>query len=75
MKMEDILGASPDELSEKNPVVLSCGGIFIPQKERMQRNMGYQILMTPSETEPVKVVSGLRTSTILQRVMMKESQN
>ena len=75
MKLEEILDASPNELSEKNPVVLSCGGIFIPQRERMQRNVGYQILHMPSDREPVKVVSGIRTSTILQRVMLKESQN
>ena len=65
----------PNELSKQDPVVLSCGGIFIPQKERMQRSAGYQILTTPNEGEPVKVVSGLKTSTILQRVMLKESQN
>ena len=62
------------ELSSLNPVVLSCGGIYIPHQGEVRR-ISYHILTTPNETEPVKVVTGIRPYNILQKVLAKESLN
>lgn len=62
------------ELSSANPVVLSCGGIYIPHQGDAQR-IYYHILTTPNADMPVKVVTGARPRNILQQVLAKESMN
>lgn len=56
-----------------NPVVLSCGGIFIPQPRN--RPLQYHVLNTPNEELPSKVVSGVIPRNMLHLVMAKESMN
>lgn len=56
-----------------NPVVLSCGGIFIPQPQN--RPLQYHVLNTPNEEIPSKVVSGVIPRNMLYLVMAKESMN
>lgn len=61
------------EGSVDNPVVLSCGGIFIPQPRN--RPIQYQVLNTANEESPSKVVSGVVPQNMLHLVMAKESMN
>jgi len=71
---EKALRESWGELSSVNPVILSCGGIYIPQQGEARRII-YHILTTPNEMEPVKVVTGMRPRNILLKVLAKESMN
>lgn len=57
----------------ENPVVLSCGGIFIPQPRN--RPIQYQVLNTANEDSTAKVVSGIVPTNMLHLVMAKESMN
>lgn len=61
------------EGSSENPVVLSCGGIFIPQPRN--RPIQYQVVNTANEESSAKVVSGVVPQNMLQLVMSKESMN
>jgi hypothetical protein len=61
------------EGSSENPVVLSCGGIFIPQPR--DQSIQYHVLNTASEESSAKVVSGAVPQNMLQLVMAKESMN
>lgn len=72
--LQETLQESWGELSSVNPVVLSCGGIYIPHNGDVQR-IYYHILTTPNETTPVKVVTGARPRNTLQKVLAKESMN
>ena len=73
--LKQILDDDAASLSSKNPMVLSCGGIFIPQRERSAKVSPHHILTTLNKELPVKVVSGTRPKNILQALMDKESQN
>lgn len=57
----------------ENPVVLSCGGIFIPQPRN--RPIQYQLIHTANEARTAKVMSGTVPSNMLHLVMAKESMN
>ncbi len=57
----------------ENPVVLSCGGIFIPQP--YNRPIQYHVLSTANEDNPSKVVCGIVPQNMLHLVMAKESMN
>jgi hypothetical protein len=61
-------------LSSVNPVVLSCGGIYIPHQGANQRII-YHIITTANENTPVKVVTCIRPRNILQQLLSKESMN
>lgn len=61
------------EGSSENPVVLSCGGIFIPQP--LNRPIRYHVVHSASEESSAKVVSGAVPQNMLQFVMAKESMN
>lgn len=61
------------EGNSENPVILSCGGIFIPQP--LNRPIQYQVLNTANEESPSKVVSGIIPLNMLHLVMAKESMN
>lgn len=62
------------DLSFVNPVVLSCGGIYIPHQGHTQRII-YHILTTANESLPVKVVTGIKPRNALHKVLIKESMN
>lgn len=57
----------------ENPVVLSCGGIFIPQPRNSP--LKFHILNTANEGSPSKVVSGIIPKNMLHLVMAKENMN
>lgn len=61
-------------LPSVNPVVLSCGGIYIPHQGAQQRII-YHIITTANENTPVKVVTGIRPKNILDQLLSKESMN
>lgn len=68
--------ASSGQTSGNHPTVLSCGGIFVPRPKPLNpRDPLYHILNTPSESQPVKVVSALIHRNILQEVLAKEALN
>lgn len=65
-----------DQLSSKHPMVLSCGGIFIPRPRPMGPNDEiYKILNVANSKEPTKVVTGAVPQNLLQEVLHKESMN
>lgn len=64
----------PQDGTIKNPTVLSCGGIYIPRRDIDDRIL-YQIITTPNQNEPVKVVTGARPRNALNEVLLKESMN
>lgn len=61
------------EGSSENPVVLSCGGIFIPQPRNQP--LQYHVVNTANEDSSAKVMSGVVPQSMLQLVMAKESMN
>lgn len=66
--------SSPDEFCSKDPTVLSCGGIYIPHRAGQVRTL-YHVLNTSNQTEPVKIVSGVRPKNLLHELLIKESLN
>ena len=73
--LRKILEEGVGELSSRHPIVLSCGGIYIPHGAREGRRFSYDIITTPNDHDPVKVVTGVRPMNILQQVLTKESMN
>ena len=73
--LRELYERDPKELSQKNPMVLSCGGIYIPRKNRKSPKFEHHLLTTPNDSEPTKVVSGIRPKNILKAVMDKEDLN
>jgi len=60
----------------KNPMVLSCGGIFIPRpRSPGQHDEIYKILNVANTKGPTKIVSGSIPKNLLQEVLHKESMN
>jgi hypothetical protein len=72
--MRQVFEGSRGELSSKHPMVVSCGGIYIPHPEA-QRNALYHILVTPNHSEPVKVMTGVSPRNALHDLLSKESMN
>ena len=67
---------SSGELSSKNPIVLSCGGIYIPYPRRKRLNHPlWKVLNLASEKNPTKVVSPDMPKSPLALIMEKESLN
>lgn len=74
--VEQVQEQKMDGLTDKNPTVLSCGGIFIPRPRPMGPNDEiYKILNCANEKEPTKVVCGSVPRNLLQEVLYKESMN
>lgn len=67
---------SPGELSSKHPMVLSCGGIYIPynKRKRMERPL-WHVLNIADDTRLVKVVSSGLPRSPLSEILDKESKN
>lgn len=64
------------DLSSKNPMVLSCGGIYVPHNRRrsFERPL-WHILNLADEKRPVKVVSGNLLKSALAEILAKEGMN
>lgn len=67
----------PGELSSKNPMVLSCGGIYIPQRKRshLEHKILWQIINLPDMEHPTKIVSSGLPKSPLAEIIQKESLN
>jgi hypothetical protein len=64
------------DLDCAHPSTLSCGGIFVPRPKQLQPgNPLYHILNTPNDHRPVKVVSALITSNILDDLLGRDRLN
>jgi hypothetical protein len=72
--LKQVFEESPGELSSKNPMVLSCGGIYIPHPESRAICIEH-ILVTPNHKEPVKVLKSNARRNALIEVMSKCSMN
>lgn len=75
MIVQEVLTKDPNELSTKNPMVLSCGGVYIPRRGQQIINREHHILTMPNAAEPIKIVAGLKPHNVLHEVMQKESLN
>lgn len=74
--VEHVAEPNLGEITSKNPMVLSCGGMFIPRPKAMgPKDELYKVLNTPSNAEPTKLVSGNFSMNLLQDVLHKESMN
>lgn len=67
---------SPGELSSKNPMVLSCGGIYIPHdKRRRPAHPLWHILNLADEKRPTKVIGSNIYRSPLVDILKKEGMN
>lgn len=65
-----------NDILPKHPMVLSCGGIFIPRQENKNPNNAiYKILNIANEKEPIKIVENGMLRNMLQEILHKESLN
>ena len=64
----------PERRDGSSPMVLSCGGIYIPHRGRQEEILSH-IITTSREDEPVRVVTGLKPRNVLREVLLKESMN
>lgn len=74
MLVQRVLGQVEPSETNRNPTVLSCGGIFIPRRRR-SFDAPYEIITTPSKDEPVKVVVGSQLKSVLSELLFRESLN
>jgi len=74
MIIKQVFEESRGELSSQNPMVFSCGGIYIPHPESRSRVI-QDVLVTPNDKEPVKVMTGATRRNALHRMLLKESLN
>ena len=74
MIMRQVFEESRGELSSKNPLVFSCGGIYIPHPESRARLI-QQIIVTPNNKEPVKVMTGFTPRNVLSTLLAKGAMN
>jgi len=66
----------PGELSSQNPMVLSCGGIYIPYNKRKLRDKPlWKVLNLPDNERLSKVVSSSLPQSPLCDMLKKESMN
>jgi len=73
--LKEVMDQDSKELSTKNPLILSCGGIYIPYAHQKAKHLLYHILTTPNDQAPVKVVAGRKPQNVLYLVKQKESMN
>lgn len=74
--VKQVSTTSPEHLSTQNPTVLSCGGMYIPQRAVSSTRLPqYHILNVANDQESAKVVSGGGPRNILRQLMAKESMN
>lgn len=67
---------SSGAILSNDPVVLSCGGIYIPQSDRGKKKAPeFHIINVLNEKEPTKVVSGTVPRNILKEILAKECMN
>ena len=64
-------------LGNKNPAVLSCGGMYLPRpKTALPPRIVYHVLNLANKQEPIKIYVGRRALTnLLHQVLAKEALN
>ena len=75
MILNEISQQGVAEVQERSPMVLSCGGIYIPHTKRDARQWQAEVLTTSNENEPVKVFSAVRPRNVLYDMLLRESLN
>ncbi|MBI2091798.1 MAG: hypothetical protein HYT75_02220 [Deltaproteobacteria bacterium] len=74
--VEHVQEGSQDSLLSKHPMVLSCGGIYIPRPKAASAADGkLNILNVANTKEPTKVIGNGIPMNLLQEVLHKESMN
>ncbi len=74
--LERTLEISQGNLGHGHPMVLSCGGIFVPRPRSINpHDPLYHILYTPNDTTPAKIVSALIAHDILDVIMIKNDSH
>lgn len=74
MIMRQVFEESRGELSSHNPMVFSCGGIYIPHPEAQSRAL-QEIIVTGNHKEPVKVIAGAVRRNTLTSLLAKGAMN
>lgn len=72
--MRRVFEESRGELSSDDPMVFSCGGVYIPHP-RSQSRMLQHIIVTGDSKEPVKIKTGVAQRNALRELIAKESMN
>ena len=74
--MQQAFEETPGELSSKNPMVLSCGGIYIPYNKRKSMDRPLWKVLNLADNERLsKVVSSSLPKSPLAEILDKESMN
>ncbi|MBI2344169.1 MAG: hypothetical protein HYV02_07565 [Deltaproteobacteria bacterium] len=74
--LERALAIGQGELGHGHPMVLSCGGIFVPRPQPLNpREALYHILNTPNTNTPAKIVSALVTRDLLDEILLRIEGN
>ena len=58
----------------KNKTVLSCGGVYIPHRDKHRRTI-HELINTHSKENPVKVIASSAPKNILYKLLAKEILN
>jgi len=72
--MRRVFEESRGELSSNNPMVYSCGGVYIPHP-RSQTRMLLHVIVTGDSKEPVKVKTAAARRNALRELIARESMN
>lgn len=73
---ERTLEISQGNIGHGHPMVLSCGGIFVPRPRPINpHDPLYHILSTPNDAAPTKIVSTLIAHDVLDILMVKNDSN
>lgn len=73
--LQQVVEQHPAALSQQNPMVLSCGGIYIPRRAIEVTRLPYALVNTISPNETAKVVGTTRPRNLLHEIIRKESAN
>lgn len=72
---EKIKEAEAGLLQDRNPTVISCGGIYIPRK-KIPDKIVFQVLNLANDQEPIKIYTGRHGRLhLLQDILAKEHLN
>jgi hypothetical protein len=76
MILERFLDVSQGDLQASHPMILSCGGVFVPRPPMLNpRDPLYHILHTPNRKTPTKIVSALVTRDLLDEILLRLESN
>ncbi len=74
--IEQATSVSLGEARNTHPLVLSCGGVFIPRPRRLRPSDAlFMVMNTPASASSTKVVSACATKGVLDIALIKTSSN